>query len=165
MIHTGILSVVTLLTTTPAHANCDPKYVFCNPLEYDTIGELILALTDGITIILMPVIVLGIAYIGFRMVFAGQQKNADYTKWKDAFAWSLVGLFLVLGARGILFVIQNTLNDVLDYEYEVDVIERRVDGGWSDWGACANGKQTRTCTNPTPSGGGKECEGPESQNC
>ena len=122
MVHAIILSAVALFVPTLAYADCDPDVIFCNPLEYDTLGELILALTEGITIILMPIIVLGIAYIGFRMVLAGKEKNADYTKWKDAFAWSLVGLFLVLGARGILFVIQNTLNDVLDDEYKVEVI-------------------------------------------
>jgi len=88
---------------------------------------LLLALTDGITIILMPIIVLAIAYIGFRMVLAGKEKNADYSKWKDAFGWSLVGLFLVLGARGILFVIQNTINDVLGDEYQVEVVEKALE--------------------------------------
>ena len=129
MIHTGIRAILSLVTPISAYADCDPDVVFCNPLEYDTIGELILALTDGITIILMPIIVLGIVYIGFRMVLAGKEKNADYSKWKDAFAWSLVGLFLVLGARGILFVIQNTLNDVLGDEYEVEVVGRQGDTG------------------------------------
>ncbi len=128
MVHAIILSAVALFVPTLAYADCDPDVIFCNPLEYDTLGELILALTEGITIILMPIIVLGIAYIGFRMVLAGKEKNADYTKWKDAFAWSLVGLFLVLGARGILFVIQNTLNDVLDDEYKVEVIGGQEEG-------------------------------------
>ena len=92
-------------------------YIFENPLKYDSIGELILALINGITLILMPIIVFSIAYIGFRMVWAGREKNADYNKWKNAFAWSLAGLFLVLGARGILYVIQNTVKDVLGDEY------------------------------------------------
>ena len=95
----------------------DSAYIFKNPLKYDSIGELILALINGITIIIMPIIVLCIAYIGFRMVWAGREKNADYNKWKNAFAWSLAGLFLVLGARGILYVIQNTVKDVLGDEY------------------------------------------------
>ena len=43
-----------------------------------------------------------------------------------------------------------------------------VDGGWSDWGnwnsctvTCNNGvhTRTRTCNNPRPSPGGKECQG------
>ena len=40
-----------------------------------------------------------------------------------------------------------------------------MDGGWTQWksvGSCnTNGRQkrTRTCTNPTPLNGGKECQG------
>lgn len=47
-----------------------------------------------------------------------------------------------------------------------------VDGGWSEfgpWSACVDGLQvrTRTCTNPSPSNGGKPCQGPstEYQSC
>ena len=47
-----------------------------------------------------------------------------------------------------------------------------VDGKWSgygDWSACSkncgNGTQTRsrTCTDPTPANGGKDCEGESNQ--
>ena len=43
-----------------------------------------------------------------------------------------------------------------------------VDGGWSawsEWGVCANSVQarTRTCTNPSPSNGGKACVGEATQ--
>ena len=45
----------------------------------------------------------------------------------------------------------------------------RVDGGWSSWNSCSlscgGGTQTRTCTNPAPSGGGAPCSGPSSQSC
>ena len=45
-----------------------------------------------------------------------------------------------------------------------------VDGGWSSWRlgpcskTCGGGTQTltRSCSNPTPSCGGKECKGPSS---
>ena len=40
-----------------------------------------------------------------------------------------------------------------------------VNGGWSAWGPCVNGIQTRTCTNPSPSCGGAQCSGPSSQSC
>lgn len=44
-----------------------------------------------------------------------------------------------------------------------------VNGGWSAWGACSvacgSGTQTRTCTNPAPSGGGASCSGASSQSC
>ena len=95
------------------------ELIFANPLQYDTLEELLIALADGITIVLIPVVVLAIAYIGFKMVLAGREKTADYTKLKEAFAWSLIGLFLVLGARGILAVIRNTVDDVLGDEYKI----------------------------------------------
>ncbi|GFR05586.1 hemicentin-1, partial [Trichonephila clavata] len=48
----------------------------------------------------------------------------------------------------------------------------KVDGGWTEWSLlsdsdcsepCGGGEQTqvRTCTNPKPQNGGKECEGPD----
>ncbi len=40
-----------------------------------------------------------------------------------------------------------------------------VNGGWSDWSVCANGMQSRTCTNPAPSNGGVDCAGSASQSC
>ena len=46
-----------------------------------------------------------------------------------------------------------------------------VDGGWSEWKivcskTCGGGykKYTRTCDSPTPSHGGKDCDGPSYQN-
>ncbi|MGI5825814.1 MAG: thrombospondin type-1 domain-containing protein [Patescibacteria group bacterium] len=42
-------------------------------------------------------------------------------------------------------------------------------GGWSSWSACSPspgpGTQTRSCNNPSPDCGGKNCSGPSSQAC
>lgn len=44
-----------------------------------------------------------------------------------------------------------------------------VAGGWSAWSSCSlscgGGTQTRTCTNPAPSGGGASCSGDPYQAC
>lgn len=46
-----------------------------------------------------------------------------------------------------------------------------IDGGWSNFGSCSatacgtTGIQTRTCTNPAPSGGGANCVGSATQSC
>ena len=124
MLYTVALSLLTVLTPTVAHANCgcESDVLFCNPIKYCSVSELITGVTNGVTLILMPIIVLAITYIGFRMVLAGREKNADYTKWKNAFGWSLVGLFLVLGTRGVLFVIQNTVNDLVKDDYQVEAV-------------------------------------------
>ena len=44
-----------------------------------------------------------------------------------------------------------------------------TNGGWTEWSTCSaecgGGTQTRTCTNPTPSTDGAQCEGESSQAC
>ena len=51
-------------------------------------------------------------------------------------------------------------------------IAAKVDGSWAGWemwsvcaGSCGTGcrLRVRTCTNPTPSGGGTECSGEEAE--
>ena len=91
--------------------------LFENPIEYNTLEEVLFGLLNGIITILIPIIVIGIVYIGFRMVLAAQEKSAKYTELKNAFIWSLVGLFLILGGKGILSVIQNTVGGLLRPEY------------------------------------------------
>ena len=119
-----MLSLVTALTPAVAHADCGcpSDAIFCNPIDYCSVSDLIIGVTNGATLILMPIIVLSITYIGFQMVLAGREKTADYAKWKNAFGWSLAGLFLVLGTRGILFVIQNTVNELVESDYQVEAV-------------------------------------------
>ena len=44
-----------------------------------------------------------------------------------------------------------------------------LDGGWSGFGvcsvACGGGTQFRTCSEPSPANGGKDCEGEATQMC
>lgn len=102
----------------------DGVVIFNNPIRYSSLTELLVELADGVTLILMPFIVLGIVYVGFRMVMAGRDKTSEYTKLKKQFGYALLGLFLVLGARGILAIIQNTVKDVLGPEYTSSLDEQ-----------------------------------------
>ena len=88
--------------------------LFKNPIKYETLGELLLKVLEGATIILLPIITLGIVYIGFQMVITGASKPGEFVKWRNSFMWALVGLFIVLGANGILRVIRNTVDNVLE---------------------------------------------------
>merc|ERR1712055_364925 len=44
-----------------------------------------------------------------------------------------------------------------------------VNGGWTSWTSCSKtcgpGRETRTCTNPTPANGGSDCPGSSSKTC
>lgn len=130
-------------------AECEPGLIFCNPLEHDTIGELLISATNKIILLLIPVIVLAIVFIGFKMVLAGRGNAADYAKLKAAFGWSLVGLFLVLGTRGILAVIQNTIDEVLEDEYKIEnITEARKEP--QDIGGVPDGRTDSDDSDTTP---------------
>jgi hypothetical protein len=49
------------------------------------------------------------------------------------------------------------------------VLYAAVDGGWSAWStctpACGQGTSTRTCTEPRPSNGGRDCYGDSTKSC
>jgi hypothetical protein len=83
--------------------------------------------------------------------------NSWGTQWADG------GVIhtLITDSRG------NLCNNVTEEIYAFDwaPLAPPVDGHWSDWGACVNGQQSRTCTNPAPSNGGKDCEGLSVQPC
>lgn len=51
--------------------------------------------------------------------------------------------------------------------FEVDAGPEAVDGGYSEWSVCLDNQQTRSCTNPSPANGGKDCSalGPATQTC
>ena len=89
--------------------------VFRNPIKHCSVEELLLSILDVIvTIILIPIVVLSIIIIGFKMVVAGAQGNSEeYAKLKKAFGYALIGLFIVLAARGILEVVKSTVSEVL----------------------------------------------------
>ena len=123
-LYSATLTIGIILLTLPVYAtpgtgdDAPPppsEYLFENPLksEYSSLTAVLLGVLKGITIILMPILALAIVYIGFKMVLAGKEKSADYDSLKKSFMWSLIGLFLVLGANGILSVIQNTVYEVI----------------------------------------------------
>ena len=47
------------------------------------------------------------------MVMVRGGKPEEYAKWRNSFFVTLVGLFLVLAAKGILNLVQNTVGEFL----------------------------------------------------
>ena len=107
---TGVAGILVLYLTPLTYA---AETLFPNPIEYETLDQLLLALVDGVVTILIPIVALGIVYIGFKMVLSAGSKPEEFLKWRMSLLYALIGLFLVLGAKGILGVIKTTVQDVL----------------------------------------------------
>lgn len=93
----------------------DPAPVFDNPIGYKSLEALLLGAFDTlVTVIIIPLVVLSIVIIGFRMVWSGVQGDSgSYTKLHKQFWYALVGLFLVLAVKGVLEVVKNTVGALL----------------------------------------------------
>ena len=111
-----LLSAMCVTVTYAGSATGEPEKILENPIRYESITDLLLALLSGITLVLIPIMTLAIVYIGFNMVIAGYSKPEDFKKYKEQLMYALLGLFLVLGARGILSVVRNTVSGVLSDE-------------------------------------------------
>ena len=88
--------------------------IFSNPIRYNSLGELLLAVVDGVVTILIPVMVLAIVWIGFKIVVGLYQgKGEKFVEARNDLLTAFLGLFIVLAANGIIAVIDNTVSNVL----------------------------------------------------
>ena len=80
-----------------------------NPLKSNTIMELLNAILDIFIRIGTPLIVLAFIYVGFRFVEA----RGNATKIEDAkkaLLYTVIGTAVLLGAKAISMLLQNTVN-------------------------------------------------------
>lgn len=91
--------------------------VFSNPIKYCSVEELLLGVLDAIvTILIIPIVVFSIVYIGFKMVIAGTRgQSEEYKKLQKSFVFALAGLFIILAVKGILSLVKNTINEFLAF--------------------------------------------------
>ena len=82
-----------------------------NPLKAGTIQQFFLAILDIILVFAIPIIVLFIMYAGFLYVTAQGDEGKIRTA-HAALTWSIIGGVIVLGAKLIIDVIQNTVNAI-----------------------------------------------------
>lgn len=102
-------------------------------------------------------------FINFAAAKPGDIWIDILNSWGGSWADGGVIHTVITDARG------NLCNNVTEevYAFNFAPLAKPVDGGYSDWSACVGGKQTRTCTNPTPANGGKDCStlGAAEQTC
>lgn len=72
-----------------------------NPLEWDSVAELIYALIDVIFTLAVVIAPLMIIVAGFYFVTAGQNP-AQINTAKQIILWTLVGLLITISAKGII---------------------------------------------------------------
>lgn len=80
----------------------------CNPINADSIPELIRIILEGVIKIGIPIIALAIIYCGFLFVSA-QGKPEAITKAKSALLYTLVGSAILLGSWAIAKLISETV--------------------------------------------------------
>lgn len=83
-----------------------------NPLKYNSITAVLLAILDVLVIFMIPIIILFIIYAGFLYVTARGNQSTIETAHRTLL-YAVIGGLLILGARALLAVIQGTVNSLL----------------------------------------------------
>jgi hypothetical protein len=93
----------------------DPSTVcggqFCNPIQYNTIQDFLVAILNAVVLILFPIIVLMLVYCGFLFVRA-QGNPTEITKARTIFFWTLVDGLIVLGSEALSLAIAATVSEI-----------------------------------------------------
>ena len=84
---------------------------FRNPLAADTVMELIQDVIDILVAIGVPIAVLFLVYAGFLFVTA-RGSEEQIKKAKGILLWTIVGILILLGAKIIATVLQNTITTI-----------------------------------------------------
>lgn len=84
-----------------------------NPLrsEFDSIPKFITAVLDIAFLIIVPLIAVFLMYAGFLFVSA-QGNEAQITKARNAFLWTVIGAAVALGAKILSLAIEGTINSL-----------------------------------------------------
>lgn len=82
---------------------------FTNPLQFDTIDELLVAILRAVILIAFPIIVLFLVLSGFKFITAQGNPQA-IAEARKLFFFTLVGALLVLGAQALSYAIKETVD-------------------------------------------------------
>ncbi|KND50788.1 MAG: hypothetical protein AB202_00040 [Parcubacteria bacterium C7867-007] len=79
-----------------------------NPLQFDSLPELLTGVLSGLVEIGVIVLIIAFVWVGFSFVRA-QGKPAELEKAKAAFLWTVIGGAILLGAQGIATLVEATV--------------------------------------------------------
>ncbi len=82
-----------------------------NPIKATSLSQFLAQLLDLVSMIMLPLIVLFLVYIGFQFV-SSQGKPEKLKEARGYLIWALVGALLILGAQALSIAIQATVNQL-----------------------------------------------------
>lgn len=86
-------------------AQPDPKTIpLTDPIDVQTVPELISKITTYVWQISIPVITLMVIWGGWQILTAGDD-SSKVTKGKDTLKWAVIGAAVILVAQGLVFVV------------------------------------------------------------
>lgn len=88
---------------------CDPTKQICNPIQANSIQDLLDTILRGMIQVGLPVIALAIVYAGFLFVFA-RGNSEKLTKAKNALIYTLIGAAVLMGSIAIAEMIKVTVS-------------------------------------------------------
>ena len=83
-----------------------------NPIKASSISELVILIVDSAIMILMPIMVLAIIYSGFMFLIA-RGNEEKLKKAKVNLIWVIAGTAILLGAKIITSILENTSKEIL----------------------------------------------------
>lgn len=110
-----LLAPITLALIMGARTAFAAAGSYVNPITYGgitSVSDLLLALVDLIFLIGVPIIVIFIIYSGFLFVTAGDN-DAQITKARTTFKWTMLGALVLLGAKAIAAAVQATITSLI----------------------------------------------------
>lgn len=106
------ISVFAASTSFPSTSSCPPGKI-CNPIQSETIQELIYVALKFVVELLAVAGVVYIIYTGFLFVKAqGNPKELEVAK--KSFFNAIIGMAIILGSWAIAEVIVNTINQITE---------------------------------------------------
>ncbi len=105
-----VISIIIVSAVVPCISLADSG-ALDNPLKAKTFGELINSILDLILSLGTPIIIFFFIYAGFEFVTSrGDPKKLDTAK--SMFWWTVIGAFIIVGARVILSILSNTIGGI-----------------------------------------------------
>ena len=95
-----------------------------NPIKANSLEELLLDALAGIVTILIPFIVIAVVLVGAQLVFT--QAPDKIQEKKKLLLQLLVGVFIIFSAKGILYVVKNTTENIITDTVETAQVQMLI---------------------------------------